>query len=438
MQIEHRCPQCDGPIILDETDRLLICSFCKTKLCIQPKDYLRYCFAPCGPLLEEVLFVPYWRFRGIRFLCKTSRIEDGIVDKTFLAIDSKHFAPTLGIRPQSLKLRFVQTAENTRFIAPKISFDRASVETKNDVVYEIVTVHETRFIRRGTQGDYDEVPETRRELKEDRVYHEAFMADTTSLIYTPVFVRNGRFFDAILNEPLYGGPAVHESLPYEVFSGNWEVDFLPTLCPDCGWDTIAEKDSCVLLCKTCNSAWESRPQGLKRVGFATAISGKAAKSSPRQYLPFWRIQADVEGIKLGCYADLVRLGNLPKVIQPHWEEPPFSFWTPAFRMTPSVFRRLSKQFTIAGFSGEMDDRIPDAPIHPVNLPLEDAVDSLVTIIADLGINKKKVLPALPHIKMKVREALLVLFPFTETDHECIQPDIKCGFMKNALQWGRNI
>lgn len=438
MQIEHRCPQCDGPVVLDETDRLLICPFCKTKLCIQPRDYLRYCFSARGPLLEEVLFVPYWRFKGIRFLCKTSRIQEGIIDKTTLAVDSRHFAQTLGIRPQTLKLKFVQPAENARFIKPDISFDRSSVETKQTVVYETVTIHETRFVRLGTEGNYREVPETRRELKEERIYHEAFIADTMSLIYTPVFIRNGRFYDAVLNEPLQGSPSIDESLPYEVFSGGWEVGFLPTLCPNCGWDTIAERDSCVLLCKTCNSAWESKIQGLKQVGFATAVPDKASNCTPGQYLPFWRIRADVEGVELGCYADLVRLGNLPKAIQPQWEEPPFFFWAPAFKMTPSVYRRMSKQFTIANFPGGFDDRLPDAPIHPVNLPLEDAVESLVTIIADLGINKKKVLPLLPDIKIKVAEALLVLFPFTETDHEYTLPDIKCGFMKNALQWGRNI
>ncbi len=438
MQIEHQCPRCGAPVVLEETDTLFTCSFCKTRLYMKPRDCFRYCFSPADPLLEQVIYVPYWRFRGVHYTCRTSGIANGIVDKTFLAVESKHFPQSLGLRPQALKLHFVQPADNFRFIPPGIPFEKSFVEAKHNVTYETVTVHETRFVRRGTEGDYAEIPITRRELREERLYHEAFIADTMSLIYTPMFVRNGRFHDAILNEPLYDGPPLHESFPYEVFSGSWAVDFMPTLCPECGWDTLAERDSRILLCNTCNSAWGNDRQGLKRISFATAVSTKTAQGSVRQYLPFWRIRVEIEGLKLDCYADLVRLGNLPRVIQPGWEEPPFFFWTPAFKMTPAVYRRMSKQFTIANFSGEFDDRLPDAPIQAINLTAEDAVDSLITIIADLGINKKKVLPLLPDIKITPREALLVFFPVTETDHEYIQPDIKCGLMKNALEKGKNI
>ncbi|HNT43424.1 MAG TPA: hypothetical protein PKN85_03125 [Syntrophorhabdaceae bacterium] len=438
MQIEHQCPQCGAPVVLEETDRLLTCDFCKTRLYMQPRDYFRYCFTPLDPFLEQVIYVPYWRFRGVHFSCRTSGITNGILDKTFLAVESKHFAQTLGLRPQALKLRFVQPADNARFIPPNIPFEKSFVEAKHNVTYETVTVHETRFVRRGTEGDYAEILVTRKELKEERLYHEAFVADTMSLIYTPMFARNGRFHDAVLNEALYEGPPVYESFPYEFFSGGWAINFLPTLCPECGWNTLAERDSCVLLCNGCNSAWRMDGQGLGRVGFATALSTKAAPGSVRQYLPFWRLRVEVEGLKLDCYADLVRLGNLPRVIQPGWEEPPFFFWTPAFRMTPAVYRRMSKQFTIANFSGEFHDRLPDAPVQAVNLTPQDALDSLITIIADFAINKKKVLPLLPDMRITLREALLVLFPVTETDHEYIQPDINCGLMKNVLEQGKNI
>jgi DNA-directed RNA polymerase subunit RPC12/RpoP len=357
MRIEYQCPQCGAPVVLEETDRLLTCDFCKTRLFMQPRDYFRYCFSPSDPFLEEVIYVPYWRFRGVHYTCKTSGITNGIIDKTFLAIESKHFAQTLGLRPQTLKLRLVRPADNARFIPPSIPFNKSSVEIKNNVIFETVTVHETRYVRRGSQGDYAEVPITKKELREERIYHEAFMADTMSLIYAPMFVRNGCFHDAILNEPLHGGPPLPDSFPYEVFSGGWEVDFLPTLCPECGWNTLAERDSCVLFCNTCNSAWGTDKGGLKRVGFRTALSNKASQGSARQYLPFWRISIEIKGLSLDSYADLVRLGNLPRVIQPAWEEPPFYFWTPAFRMTPAVYRRMAKQFTIAPFSGAFEDKL---------------------------------------------------------------------------------
>lgn len=437
MEIEHRCPQCDGPVILDESDRLLVCPFCKTKLCIKQQDCLRYCFTPSDPFLEDVLFVPYWRFRGIHLQCKTSGITDTVIDRTFLAIDDQCFKPTLGIRPQSLRLRFARPMENARFIMPKTAFDITSVETKRSITYKMITVRETRLVPAANRGDYVEIPFTKTEIKEEKVYHEAFIADTLSLVYTPVFMRNDRLYDAVINEPL-GGPPMEGPLPYETYSGAWDITFLPTICPNCGWDTIAERDSIVLLCNKCNSAWEAGPDGLRPVSFTCAMPAVSPKNAPLHYLPFWRILADIEGIELNCYADLIRLSNLPKVVKPEWEQPPLFLWTPAFKMSPGPFIRIAKQFIIALFDGETSGTVPDSSIHPVNLPLQDAIESLTTIIADLAINKKEVFPLLPDMRITVREALLVLFPFTETSHEYIQPEIKCGLMKNSLQWGRKI
>jgi len=202
MQIEHQCPQCGGPVILEETDRLLTCSFCKTRLFIQPQDYFRYCLSPSDPFLEDIIYVPYWRFRGMHFLCKTSGIKDGIIDKTFLAIRKKGLSATLGIRPQALKTRFLKPAEKMIFIKPGILFDRSSAETKKAITYELVRIPETRFVRGGRNGEYIEVSDTRLEVKEERVYIEAFVADTVSIVYAPFFTRNGKLFDAITNETI--------------------------------------------------------------------------------------------------------------------------------------------------------------------------------------------------------------------------------------------
>jgi len=434
MQIEHQCPQCGAPVVLEETDRLLTCAFCKTRLFIQARDYLRYCLSPSDPFLEDIIYVPYWRFRGIHFLCKTSGIEEGIIDKTFLAADIKGLPPTLGIRPLSLKMKFVRRAEKIRFLKPKTSFDRSSAETKKTVTYELVRTTETLFVRRGKDGDYIAVPNERLTMKEEHIYHEAFVADTVSLVYAPVYLRNERLCDAITNEFL---PAHLTDSPtdFETFSGDWQVDFLPTICPNCGWDTLAERDSCVIFCRNCNSAWEARGNGLNRVAFAVTPSQKVPQTPT--YLPFWRIRADIEGITLNSYADLIRFGNLPKAPKPEWETEPLYLWVPAFKTTPSVLLRVAKQFTIANLHHTLEE-IPQGPLFPVNLPLQEAVETTSIVIADTALRKKEVFPLLPDIKLNVREALLVLIPFTATQHEYIQPDINCGFMKNALEWGRNI
>ena len=202
MQIDHQCPQCGGSVILEETDRLLQCAFCKTRLFIQSKDYFRYLFPFPNTIEEEIIFVPYWRFRGMHFECRTSGIKTTVIDKNFLALDNKTLPATLGIRPQSMKLKFAQKTEHARFIEPRLPFEKSSVETKNRLSYEIVTTHDTRFISIDDGDNMIEVPETRTELKEDKLYHESFVADKASIIYTPLFIRNNIIYDAILTKPI--------------------------------------------------------------------------------------------------------------------------------------------------------------------------------------------------------------------------------------------
>ena len=65
------------------------------------------------------------------------------------------------------------------------------------------------------------------------------------------------------------------------------------------------------------------------------------------YLPFWRIKAGVSGIDLDSYADLVKIANLPKAMQENWNDVPFYFWAPAFKIRPKVFLRLANNVTLA-------------------------------------------------------------------------------------------
>ena len=154
MQIDHQCPQCGGSVILEETDRVLQCAFCKTRLSIQSKDYFRYLFPFPDTIEEEIIFAPYWRFRGMYFSCRTSGIKATVIDKNFLALHNKTLPTTLGIRPQSMKLKFAQKADHARFIEPRLPFDKSSVETKNRLSYEIVTTHHTRIISIGDDDDH--------------------------------------------------------------------------------------------------------------------------------------------------------------------------------------------------------------------------------------------------------------------------------------------
>ena len=434
MQIDHQCPQCGGAVILEETDRVLQCTFCKTRLSIQPKDYFRYLFPFPNTVEEEIIFVPYWRFRGMHFECRTSGIKTTIIDKNFLALDNKTLPATLGIRPQSMKLNFAQKTEHTRFIEPRLNFEKSSVETKNRLSYEIVTTHDTRFISIDDGNNIFEVPETRSELKEDKLFHEAFVADKASVIYTPLFIRDNNIYDAILTKPISNADI--EGLSGDTSSSDWIIQFLPTLCPNCGWDLIAERDSCVLLCNHCNNAWEVSQGTFQPVKYGIALS-----NNPQQkftHLPFWKIKVMINGIDLRFYGDLLKLANLPRVIQEEQKTSDLYFWIPAFKIAPPVFLRIARQVTMANPHKELQEEFRDISSYPVNVTLSEAVDSLKVVLADIAINKKDILPRLEEIAITLVESLLVFHPFLDSGYELSEPEINCGLMKNALRWGKNL
>lgn len=433
MQIEHECPQCGAPVTFDETDTLLSCSFCKTRLFMQAPDYFRYCLSPRDPFLEDVYYVPYWRFKGMRFLCKTSGVENGLVDKTFLAAQNTGLPPSLGIRPQSLKLRFAKPGKGAHYLKPAVAFDRSLAETKNTVEYELVRTPESRIVR-VSEEDYDIVPDVRLEIKEERIYHETFIADTLSLIYAPFYVRNEKLHDAVTDDALGAAPAA--VLEADTVKGGWQTEFLPTMCPNCGWDTISGRDSRTVFCKNCSRAWHVTDKGLSPAVFAR-LASRVPEGGPTMYLPFWRVSASVTGTVLDSYADFIKFTNIPRVPQPAWENKPFHFWFPAFKSTPPAFLRIARQLTIAGPEGT-DELFPDAPVVPVNLPLQDAFDTAKTLIADLTLRKKTFLPTMENISIGIREALLVLVPFTESNQELIQSDMNFSLFKNALRLGQNI
>ncbi len=435
MQIDHQCPQCGGSVILEETDRLLQCPFCKTRLFLQSKDYFRYLFPFPETIGEEIIFVPYWRFHGMYFACRTSGIKTTVIDKSYPAIDNKALPVTLGIRTQSMKLRFAQKTANARFIEPRVPFDRSSVETKNRISYEIITTHKTRFISINNGEDFTEIPETDTELKEDRIHYDTFVADKVSVVYSPIFIRENTAYDAILQRP------VSKSIDTESLSGNaspgdWSTQFLPTLCPNCGWDLLAERDSCVLLCNHCNRAWEAPRNTFLPVKYAITPPNNLKQKVT--YLPFWKIKASINGINLQSYGDLLRLANLPIVIKDEWKTSDIYFWIPAFKIAPPTFLRIAKQVTIANPNKETHEEFRDISCYPVNLTLNEAIESLKVVLTEIAINKKDFMPRLEAITITTAEPLLIFHPFNDSAYELTQSDLKCGLMKNALRWGKNL
>ena len=156
------------------------------------------------------------------------------------------------------------------------------------------------------------------------------------------------------------------------------------------------------------------------------------------YLPFWRIRADFSGLELNTYADLIKIANLPKAVQKGWHEIGFRFWIPAFKVRPRIFLRLATQFTVIQPQDELIAQLPDSSIHPSNLPVEEAIESLKLTLASFMKPRTRLNENLPRIKVKAKRFSLIFIPFNEEHHEFIQPDFQIAINKNVMSLSKNL
>jgi hypothetical protein len=403
--VEHECPQCGGPVELEETHRLLKCPYCDVASLLVTDDCFRYVL-PRAVSDREMIYAPYIRFKGTAYICSDGTIEHRIVDITRCAAPVGGLPLTLGFRPQAMKMKFITPEQGKVFLKRTMT-----VEDALDAVSSFTSAVMARMF-----------------------YHRAYIGETVSVIYLPLYREGDRFCDGVTNEPL-----VSMTGNGEVLSGmidetpRWSTAFLAAICPNCGWDLQGERDSVVLTCPNCFRAWNALKETLREVPFKI-VPGRGNKTV---YLPFWNISARSEaGLVIRSYADFIRVTNQPKVVQPQWEEREMSFWTPAFKIRPDIFLHLSKQMTVSQERFDMTDDVPSSHLYPVTLPLSEACQGLKLIFADSIMNRKTLFPLLPQVSFTAGKSILVYLPFADTGQEIIQEHKLVSIHKKTLEFGR--
>ncbi len=340
------------------------------------------------------------------FSCVENGIKHKVVDISHQAVKSSYFPVSVGLRSQALKLNFVTPESRGYFLEPAQSF-------KN-----VMNIFKHRFSA--------SLP--------NPVFYQSHIGETLSLIYSPFYAED-KIYDAILNKPVT--PVLPDDFDATLLQGgrpDGRINFIPTLCPDCGWDLEGRRDALVLNCKNCNSVWRPSAKGFKKLNFAIL----PAKEENIIYLPFWRIKADVTGIMLNSYADLVRIANIPKVVQKKWEGVKFRFWAMAFKVRPQVFLRLARNITLVQPQEKLVRKLPDARLYPVTLPIEEAIESLTVNLAGFIKPQKKLFPILRDITIIPKSYLLVYIPFVEQYHELIHSEFHLAINKNQLELASNL
>ena len=354
---------------------------------------------------KEIIYAPYLRFKGNAFACQGQTVGHRIVDITHLGTAVKGLPISLGLRPQAMKMQFVTPDTPGSFLKCSLS--------ASDVLAEV----------------------GKRISGSGRLFHQAYIGEALSLIYLPLFVEKETLFDAILNRPIVALSQDAETAWSAADSdSNWGLTFMSTLCPKCGWNLEGERDSVVLTCTNCNTAWAASKGRFVQVGFE-AVSGEGEKTL---HLPFWKVTARATGIEIDSFADFIRVTNQPRVIRKDWENLHMSYWCPAFKIRPRIFLRLLSQLTISQKDFETEEIIPKRGLHPVTMAQSEAVQSLKLTLANSALTKRNIFPLLPEVNFAVKHLTLVYLPFTDMGHDMVQQEMRVSINKKSLEYGRHL
>ena len=367
--------------------------------------FFRYMLPHRAPEDKQLVYVPYWRFKGMIFSSLPRGLEHKFMDASQQALKSAHFPLSLGLRSQAMNLKFVMPETPGRFLKPLIPYNEVT----------------TLFMKKSNAAI------------SGPIFTQAHIGESVSLIFAPFYVED-RVYDAVLNQPL---ASMIDPGDLETFQGgrpNWKIHFVATLCPACGWDLDGERDSLALTCRNCSSVWYPGKQKLKQTRFAHL----PGDFDDRVYLPFWRIRARVEGIPLDSYADLIRAANLPKAVLPEFEKQAFRFWSPAFKVRPRTFLNLIKSATLTQPGKKASSRLPKGLLHPVSLPVSEAMETLRINMAGFIKPPGDLLPILDDIRVDPLSYLLVYIPFRRGHHDYVNPDLHLSVNRNQLSLAGNL
>jgi DNA-directed RNA polymerase subunit RPC12/RpoP len=398
--VEQACPQCGAPNELEETDRLIHCPYCRVKSFLFASDYFRYVLPNKAPE-KEIVYAPYLRFKGAVYTCQGLGISHDFLDITRLAAAVPRLPVSLGFRSQVLKLGFLKSDMAGSFLPSSLQAE------------EILSTAGRRVSRPG------------------KLFHQAYVGEVVSVIYQPLFVDRGTVFDGITKSPILSQGEEWLSSA-EAYQSRWKLFFMGTLCPQCGWNLDGERESVVLTCPNCNSAWEAHRGRFTRTKLAMVQGGGINEV----HLPFWKFRVRLTGVSIDSYADFIRVTNQPKVVKKEWEDLDMSFWSPAFKIRPQIYLRVASQLTIAQRDFEMKEGLPDNHLHPVTMPQSEAVLSMKLTLASAAYTKKKIYPLLPQVRFTVEDASLVFVPFSDMGHDLVHQGMRLSINKNALHFGR--
>jgi hypothetical protein len=355
---------------------------------------LRYFLPPRVNGPGRLVYIPYWRLRGSAFVIDPEHIRHKVLDTNMRAVDLPGLPMSLGLRPQTLPLRFVEPETDGFFLRPEI--DGATFKMR---------------LLGNLPG----------RIRISGPHLGVCVGDVVSVVYQPVF-QDKEMVDGISGRIL--GPAC---VPTEN-ADMGRFSFTSTLCPQCGWDLEGDTQSLVQACFHCHTAWmpgADVPEHVDVRFLGSPVDGR--------YLPFWSLRFRAEGFPLASWADLLRLTGLPRVVRPWMENAPCVLRVPAFKIKPTLFLTLSSCMSL--YPEQAVPREPlSAPLYPATLPMEEAVEALPLVLAGLSAPHGRILGQLRKGTLHLEEASIEYVPFVLKNRQWYHQETNFALQENALHW----
>ncbi|PIE65058.1 MAG: hypothetical protein CSA26_05295 [Desulfobacterales bacterium] len=413
LKISHPCPSCGGPINMDEMDRLTTCAFCDVQNYMVDSGLLRYVLTENVPVRiprEDVFYLPYLRFKGNIFSCRGRALDYRVLDTTHQGIRSHEIPVSLGLRPQAMRLVAANRGHVGKFVIRK------------DTAVKIMQ-RAAKLTEQGSGGP--EAP----------LYHRAFIGESVSCIYLPVYTEKGRVYDGVLNRPLGRMEAwIRDSRMTVRYRPEWDPRFIAAICPQCGAVMEGSSDSLILQCFNCHSCCAEKGGKFVLVPYTFVAS---EKKDPL-FLPFWRLEIKATGLVMNSFADFLKITNQPVVINRKHRERDMEFWIPAFKIRPKIFLKLAKSATLLQIRFPEGEKKLHRSLFPVTLPLKEATQAMKSVVAETTLNKKEVISQLPSLSFTIRRNSLVFLPFEDTGHDLVQEHAPFSIASSVIKSGRNL
>jgi len=410
IRVEQDCPHCGAAIEFVETDHILACGYCGARSLLQSAGPCRYVLPMAGGASSAgLLLAPYLRFKGTIYLVRGETIEHRVIDTTQAANPAPGLPPSLGLRPQAMRLRRIVPEDGNLFLPQTLK--ASAIVEKAAMVGGLVP--------QGTES----------------FQHRAYIGEHLSYIYLPLVARNRGVYDGVTGERLFelDGTGEH-GLSGRRFDDSWRVRFLSALCPQCGAGLEGAGDCEVMTCALCDSAWAVGPDGLAAVDWQM----QPATESTALFLPFWQMTAQIPALHIGSFADFVVRSNQPFLPRPEWRDRAMSLWIPAVRLRPKIFLQAGRQATLGQW------RLAPVPgrvqpnLFPATLPASEARQAVKLMLAASSASPRRIFPMLPQVRLTGVSTRLVYLPFVDRGHDWVQPETGVAIGKNILRFGRTL